>query len=346
MEFFNWVLNRRANIKDQQDIAEKIYKDNPDLAMRIAMGEEKAPNDVLSAAVYAKVCDEAEKALYSEVNAGPEKIRKLEICRQLGNSSRNREISAESQKLKFRDPDSAIEKIKEVVNARRKAFEKTLPAGETYESHKKKMVEELRMHLMFLENYIEDLFNTQKEIETKIEEIKNKTKQNLKEEQLIKDLWILRYTLLHSWFFNIKPPEDQNELTANISLINRAFQDVKGTSDYLPWLTKGFVEYAGTNQLKFSDLKEFESHVAEKVSKKIPLIAFECTERRLGGELHDFVIELIMTMVVQDKKVFELSDDISLKKEEVENIKNVIDKMKPTKKDLEDFIDSLGGDKD
>jgi hypothetical protein len=88
--------------------------------------------------------------------------------------------------------------IKKITNARQKAFEKTLPAGETYESHKKKIVEELRMYLMFLKNYVEYLFSTQKGIETKIYAIKNKTKQDLKDEQLIRDLWILRYTLLHS----------------------------------------------------------------------------------------------------------------------------------------------------
>jgi prefoldin subunit 5 len=235
---------------------------------------------------------------------------------------------------------------KEVVNARRKEFEKTLPKGKTIEDAINEEVQSLKKYLIFLKKYVGTIFNTQKEIKTKIEYIKNKTKQNIKEEQLVRDLWILRYTLLHLWFFNFKPPEDQNDLTANISLINRAFQDVKGTSDYLPWLTKGFVEYAGTNQLKYSDLKGFAPHVEEKISEKIPLIVFECTEGRLGGELHDFVMELIMTMVVQDKKAFELSDDISLTKEEVENIKNAIDKMKPTKKDLEDFIDSISEDKE
>ncbi|MFH1335323.1 MAG: hypothetical protein ABII96_02305, partial [Candidatus Zixiibacteriota bacterium] len=94
----------------------------------------------------------------------------------------------------------------------------------------------------------------------------------------------------------------------NIALITRAFQDVldnKGKSDYLPWLERGFVEYAGTNQLKYSNLKEFESHYPERWAEKIPLIVFECTEGRLGGELFESVLELIKTTIENDKKTFE-----------------------------------------
>lgn len=110
-----------ARIISQRETAEKLYKDDPDLSMRIAMGEEKASNSILSAAVYGKVCDEVEKT------------ENLEVCRQLANSHYNSKISTEAQKLKFRNPYSAIEKMKEVVNARREAFEKTLPKGKTVE---------------------------------------------------------------------------------------------------------------------------------------------------------------------------------------------------------------------
>jgi hypothetical protein len=241
--------------------------------------------------------------------------------------------------------DFARRKIKEVVNARRKAFEKTLPEGKTYEMAVKEEVKKLRGYLIFLENYIEAIFDTQKEIEAKIEQIKIKTKQNLKEEQLIKELWVLRYAFLHLWFFNVKPPKNKNELMENISLINRAFEDVKGTTDYLPWLKKGFIEYSGTDQLTIPNLKEFESHVMEKVSEKIPLIAFECTEGRLGGELHDFVIELLMITVMQDKELFETGNN-SGTTEEAGGIKKVIEELKLSrKKAAEDFFEDLLGDK-
>jgi len=296
MEFFNWVLNRRANIKDQRDMAEKIHKDDPDLAMRIAMGEERAPNDVLSAAVYAKVCDEAEKS------------NNLDICRQLANSFRNSKLSAESQKLKFRNSDSAIEKMKEVVNARRKAFEKTLPEGKTVEDCVKEEAKKLKKYVIFLENYAQAILNTEKETETKIEQIEANTKQRLKKEQLVKDLWILRYVFLHLWFSNIKRPKDRDELTENNKLIAHAFQNVldkKNKTDYLLWLTKGLAVYIGDNELKSNDLKEFESHFIERIGEKIPLIAFDCTEGRLAGEQYDSVIELIKTTIENDKKIFE-----------------------------------------
>lgn len=232
--------------------------------------------------------------------------------------------------------------IKEINKVRRKAFEKTLPKGNTYEMAIAEEVKKLEKYLIFLENYIESISSTQKEIETEIEGIKNKTKQNLKKQQLIKKLWVLRYAFLHLWFFNIKVPKNQNELTENISLINRAFQNVKSTSDYLSWLKRGFIEYAGTNQLTTSNLKEFESHVMEKVSEKIPLIAFECTEGRLGGELHDFVIELLMTTVTQDKKVFETGKISVATDKEVGNINKVIEELKLSrKKAAKDFFEDL-----
>jgi hypothetical protein len=158
-----------SQMVNQRDMAEKLYKDDPDLAMRIAMGEEKAPNDILSAAVYAKVCDEAEKS------------KNLDLCGQLANSFHNSEISAKAQILKFRNPYSTIEMAKEVVNARRKEFEKTLPKGKTIEDAINEEVQSLKKYLIFLKKYVGTIFNTQKEIKTKIEYIKNKTKQNIKE---------------------------------------------------------------------------------------------------------------------------------------------------------------------
>ena len=197
---------------------------------------------------------------------------------------------------------------------------------------------------VFLKHYIEFLLSTEKEIEAKIKEIKESTSQNLKDEQLVQELWILRYSTLHIWFFDLKPPKNQNEVKENITLINHAFQSVLENNrrfDYLSWLNKGFVEYVGTNELNFSNLKKINSHFTGKLAEKVPQIAFECTEGRLGGELHDFVIELIMTTIRKDQKAFELSDDVSLTEEEVQNIKNTINEMKPTEKDFEDFIDSL-----
>lgn len=204
--------------------------------------------------------------------------------------------------------------------------------------------EKLRKFYVFLKRYIEFLLSTEKEIEAKIKGIKESTSQNLKDEQLVKELWILRYSILHIWFFDLKPPKNQNEVKENITLINHAFQIVlenNGRFDCLSWLKKGLFEYAGTNEINFSNLNKINSHFTGKFAEKVPLIAFECTEGRLGGELHDFVIELIMTTIQKDQKAFVSSDDVSLTEEEVQNIKKTINEMKPTEKDFEDFIDSL-----
>jgi len=208
-----------------------------------------------------------------------------------------------------------------------------------------KEAEKLGKFYIFLKHYVEFLLSTEDEIASGIKEIQKKTNQTLKEEQLIKELWNLRYAAFNVWFFDLKTPKNQVEVKENLALINRAFQNVLdsyGKTSYLSWFKNGLVEYVGADELNFNNLKNFKKNFSEKLAEKIPQIAFDCTEGRLAGELHDFVIELIMATVQKDQKAFELDDDVSLTDEEVQNIKTTIDSMKPTEKDFEDFINSLG----
>ncbi|MCX6792913.1 MAG: hypothetical protein NTY12_02715 [Candidatus Falkowbacteria bacterium] len=231
--------------------------------------------------------------------------------------------------------------IGKINSIRRKEFEKKLPEGQTLEFEKARIIEELKKYLFFLEEYIKNILSKKDEIEAKIKQIKAETNQSLNEEQLIKELWILRYTCLHLWFFGIKPPKNQNDIDENVSLINHAFQSIEEVSNFLPWLKKGFTEYTSIDELRFSDLEELESKISEKISGKIPLIAFECTGGRLGGELHDFVIELLMTTITQDKGIFETGHG-DITGEETENIKKVIGDMSTNRTKLaEDFFDEL-----
>ena len=195
-----------------------------------------------------------------------------------------------------------------------------------------------------LQHYFVYILSTEKEIDDKIKKIKIKTGQNLLDEQLVRELWVLRYSILHIWFFDFSPPANQNELEESITLINHACQSAfesNGKNEYLPWLKQGFIEYSGTNKLEFNNLKKFNPYFTEKLTEKISRIAFECTEGRLGGELHDFVVELIMTTIQKDQKAFTLSDDTSLTAEELLSIETTISDMKLTKKDFEDALDSL-----
>ncbi|MBU0999055.1 hypothetical protein KKG24_01975 [Patescibacteria group bacterium] len=207
-------------------------------------------------------------------------------------------------------PNNIVAKIiKSIKNVRLKAFEKRLPKGKTVEHAINEEIENLKKYMIFLENYIKSIFETEEFVEEKIELITTTTKQFLKKEYLAKELWILRFAFLHLWFFDIKPAKDQNELTENIKLITRAFQNIANRnekSDYLPWLTKGLSEYINVNALQYSDLRNLESNFTEKVAEKVALIAFESTEGRLAGEQYDFVVELIQTTIEDDKKCFSL----------------------------------------
>jgi hypothetical protein len=224
--------------------------------------------------------------------------------------------------------------IKKITNARRKAVEKTLPPGA-----KEKLVKELNTFLIFLEEYVTKLAGSEDEIKTKIQAIQDKTKQNLKAEQLLNEIWVLRYVSCVLWFFGLKPPQDQKDVEINLALINKAFLNVKETADYFPLFAKGFVEYAG-EELEFSKIKELERKITEKIAEKIPSIAFDCTEGRLGGELHDFVLELIMTTVMQDKELF--TGATLLTEKEKGRIKETINKLGSERDEAaRDFFNSL-----
>lgn len=198
-----------------------------------------------------------------------------------------------------------------------------------------KEYKKLNQFFTFLKNYVQVIINSEPEIEKYVNQLISRTKQNLKKELLIKELWILRYVALYVWFFDLKTSKDQNDVKENIALINRAIQDTlknNGKTDYLSWLTKGFVEYVGIEKLDYNNLEKFKSNFTKKIAEKIPLIAFECTDGRLAGELHDSVIEFIMMTIQKDKKTFELRSDISLTEEEGRNIEKIIDNIKPNKK--------------
>jgi len=208
-----------------------------------------------------------------------------------------------------------------------------------------KTYEELKPYFALFLHFFKSVLGSEKEIEQKVKEIQTKTRQNLKEDQLFKELWVLRYVCLHIWFFDLKPPKNKTELSDELLVINSALKSVlkeNNKLDYLPWLKNGLSEFA-EGELNFNNLKDFRKNFSDKLADKIPHIAFDCTEGRLGGELHDFVIELVMTTIQEDQKVFSMSDENTLTEEEAQNIKKAITEMSEDRhKAAEDFMNSLG----
>ncbi|KKP34416.1 MAG: hypothetical protein UR23_C0039G0002 [Candidatus Roizmanbacteria bacterium GW2011_GWA2_32_13] len=212
-----------------------------------------------------------------------------------------------------------------------------------------KTYEDLKPFFALFIHYFKFTLDSEREIKVKIEEIQKKTQKNLKEDLFLKELWVLRYSFLHLWFFELKPPKNQSELEDELLAINSALKSALKDGDkldYLLWLEKGFSEYAGIDELRFSDLRDFNENFPDKLAEKMAHIAFESTEGRLGGELHDFVTELMMVTIQKDRKVFELNDDISLTEREIQSVKDIISGMKPSKKDIDNFVDSLVEDED
>jgi len=108
-----------------------------------------------------------------------------------------------------------------------------------------KTYEELKPYFALFVHFFKSALDSEKEIEQAVKEIQTKTQQNLKEDQLFKELWILRYVCLHIWFFDLKPPKNKTELSDELLAINSALKSVlkeKNKLDYLPWLKNGLSE--------------------------------------------------------------------------------------------------------
>ena len=192
------------------------------------------------------------------------------------------------------------------------------------------------------------ILDSEEEIRTKLKEIQIKTGQNLKEEELLKEFLILRYASLHTWFFDVKPPKNQEELDDELLVISSALKSVltdRNKLDYIPWLKGGLVNFFSDTELNFTNLENFQEKFAENLANKITQITFDSTGGRLGGELHDYIIELIMTTFAEDKKTFYLEDDTALTKEETENIKASIDELKISRQKAgKEFFEDLIGE--
>jgi hypothetical protein len=199
--------------------------------------------------------------------------------------------------------------IREIEDARRKQFEKSLPKEVTYEDAKAKLVSELGAFLHFLTKYVEYLVSSEAAIKGEISNAKARTRQNILEELFLRELWGLRYVMALLWFLELDKPKNQNELEVNILLTQKAFKDVlekAAKPDYLPWLEQSASEYLGSTKLSFGDLKKVRARFSEKLAEKVPRIAFDATEGRLGGDLFDSLVELIKSTVEQDQRSFRL----------------------------------------
>lgn len=258
-------------LKERQVEARKLFDAEPEQAIAVAMGTQTVADEVMAAAIYAVVCNAKEKD--ADVVA----------CAQIANSSDNSKLSANARLMKFRDADSPIEVMKNVVNARREAVEKTLPKGTTIEDAVEKEVAGLGAFLDFLTGYVEYLVKSEPKIKIEIASLKDRTRQNVVEGPFIQEMWVLRYTLAHIWFLNLDSPKHQSALEVNVQLVRKAFQNVlakNAKSDYLPWLATGFIEYAGNSDFAIRDLKKLQPRFEAKLLEKIPRIAFDATEGR------------------------------------------------------------------
>jgi hypothetical protein len=197
-----------------------------------------------------------------------------------------------------------------------------------------KAYEELKPFFALFVHYFKFLLDSEEKIVAQIKDIQSKTKQNLIEEQLLRELRALRYVSSHIWFFNLRPPKNQEDLGDGLLTIESALKSAlkdRNKLDYLPWLKKELAEYSNSNELNFKNFKSFKNNYSERLSEKITRIPFDVTGGRLGGELHDFVVELLMTTIMQDKKVFLLDSD-AVSADEIRDIKNAIGELATDRK--------------
>lgn len=139
-------------IKNQIKIVEELFKKDPKKALLITMGYDTAPKGMLASVIYAKVCEEVEKSGDTETS------------RSIANGTNNDKLSKEARELHLRDPHAPIELMKDIVYARRKEFEKSLPKGTSFNDYLnsetkkiKKEVDKNKLTKKDLEDFIDSL---------------------------------------------------------------------------------------------------------------------------------------------------------------------------------------------
>lgn len=100
----------KVNMKEQAQFASDLVHNEPDKAMRIAMGQEPPPAHILPESVFTAVEDAATKA------GDVETLRKLAVESNL--STQATAMGQRIRALAERDSDSAVAKIQEVKNTR------------------------------------------------------------------------------------------------------------------------------------------------------------------------------------------------------------------------------------
>lgn len=247
-----------------------------------------------------------------------------------------------------------IERItKKISNARKKAFEKTLPKGKKIEDVIAEESKKLKKYFTFLSVCIKFLVDTEKLLKDRITEIETNTGQEVKIDHFLKEMWILRYTILYLVFFEIKQPENEADVIENNKLVDYVLKSVlekEKKLDYYKSIKSEFPKFIGMDEIKFADVKNLSYILANIIAEKIPLIVFDSTGGRLGGEQHDLIMELVMTTVSKDKKYFYGGSDykdynIDLSSEESNGIKTAIKDLETERnKAGKDFFNSIGID--
>lgn len=242
---------------------------------------------------------------------------------------------------------------KRISNARKKAFEKTLPKGKKIEDVIAEESKKLKKYFTFLSVCIKFLVDTEKLLKDKITEIEASTGQEVKIDHFLKEMCILRYTILYLVFFEIKQPKNKADVIENNKLIDYVLKNIlekEKNLDYYKLIKLEFPKFIGMDEIKFTDVKNLSHILASTIAEKIPLIVFDSTGGRLGGEQHDLIMELIMTTVSRDKKFFYGDSDyknynIDLSNEESNGIKTVIKDLEIERnKAGKDFFNSIGID--
>jgi len=112
----------RINRKEQFSKATELVLNDPETAMKVAMGQQAAPDGILNNSVWMAAKEYAE-------NTGD-----VDLMRKLGQSeltSRATGMGQELSMLAEKDPTSAVTKIKELADARRAAVDKRLGKNKT-----------------------------------------------------------------------------------------------------------------------------------------------------------------------------------------------------------------------
>lgn len=199
----------------------------------------------------------------------------------------------------------------------------------------------------FLLRNFSRILKTEDQIKAEIECLPHPEGRIFNKELVTSELKEVRFIFQFIWFLELLMPTHQEELNDLAFTLDYALKESLERANkinQLQQLVAKIQSCIDVNSIQIARLSNYLKAANETVAEKMSRITFDSTGGTFGGEPYDSILELIMTTVARDNKIFKLDDSTNLSEAEVENIKTSMKEMKQSsERAVTEFFEDLDG---